>query len=162
MTIAKHPHELFDARWALAPTTGCWMWIGAMFQHGYGHFSSRYAGRKWIDCAHRVSWQLHHGEIPRGLFVCHKCDTPRCVNPNHLFLGTSKENTQDAVSKDRMHRPFGEKSNGAKLTEADVRKILAMHASGMSARAIARDFPVGGQSVRNIIRGITWGHLNAA
>jgi hypothetical protein len=161
MTIAQHPHDLFDARWSLVPHTGCWIWTGAKFTHGYGHFSSRYNGKKWVDGAHRISWQLHCGEIPAGLFVCHKCDTPLCVNPDHLFLGTSKENTRDAVAKGRMNRPIGETNNTAKLSEDDVLQILSMDARGLSAKEISQQFPVNNQSIRNIIRGKTWSHLRA-
>ena len=161
MTIAKHPHELFDERWSLDEATGCWLWTGAMFEEGYGHFSSRYLGRKWIEGAHRVSWQLHHGEIPDDLFVCHHCDTPRCVNPSHLFLGTSRENTHDAVKKNRMNRAFGEKGNAVKIKADDVTDILWLSSLGVSANEIAKSYAINGQSIRNIIRGITWGHLHA-
>lgn len=162
MTIAKHPFDLFDARYIPEPNSGCWLWTGAMFEEGYGHFSSKMCGCSWVEGAHRVSWQIHHGAIPEGLFVCHHCDTPICVNPDHLFLGTSGENTRDAVRKNRMNRPFGEESNSVKITSADVMEILRLHESGFNSVQIAAKFPINDQSVRNIIRGKTWGHLRAS
>lgn len=160
--IAKHPHDLFNARWQIDEKTGCWLWTGAMFNHGYGHFSSNFAGCRWVDGAHRVSYQLHKGEIPKGLFVCHHCDTPRCVNPDHLFLGTSKENTRDAVRKNRMNRPRGERNIKAKLTADDVLKIKELSAQGLTTRELTELFPVNKQSIRNIQRGIRWSHVSAA
>lgn len=161
MPITQHPFDNFDKRWRLDEATGCWMWTGAVFNHGYGYFSSGPWYRKWVDCAHRASWQFYHGEIPHGLFVCHKCDTPLCVNPDHLFLGTPKENTQDAAKKNRMNRPYGEDGNSTKLTEVDVIDILWLNSWGLNATQISKHYDVNDQSVRNIIRGRTWSQVCA-
>jgi hypothetical protein len=81
----------------------CWEWIGARCRAGYGSLGlSR--SRKRIS-AHRFSWELHHGPIPESLFVCHHCDNPRCVRPDHLFLGTRTDNTWDAIRKGRWKNP---------------------------------------------------------
>lgn len=83
-------------------TKMCWIWTGAKYKNGYGAF--RFFGKN--TTAHRVAYILTRGQIPTGMFVCHKCDTPACVRPSHLFLGTQKDNMRDASLKGRM--PSGE------------------------------------------------------
>ena len=92
--------EKFESKYIPEPMSGCWLWIGANSgKGGYGQISIN--GR--IKRAHRVSWELHRGFIPEGMLVCHHCDTPPCVNPDHLFVGTYSDNTIDSVKKGR-HR----------------------------------------------------------
>lgn len=86
------------------PNTGCWLWTGGThrFGHGYILIGSRSNGTRECVGAHRVSFELFCGPIPNGLFVCHRCDVPQCVNPDHLFLGTAKDNMMDAAKKGRV------------------------------------------------------------
>ena len=81
---------------------GCWIWCGTIDQNGYGKLTWRTKGVQSVCSAHRVSWLVNKGEIPDRMFVCHHCDNKRCVRPSHLFLGTAKDNTHDAIVKGRM------------------------------------------------------------
>jgi hypothetical protein len=89
------PKILFERK-ILKQPNGCWLWNGALNKDGYGVFGIKAEG------AHRASYKMYKGEIPKGILVCHKCDIPRCVNPDHLFLGTQLDNIRDAQSKNRI------------------------------------------------------------
>jgi len=103
---------------------GCWMWTGYRGRGGYGQFVVNRVNMK----AHRVSFIQHKGEIPEGLLICHTCDTPGCVNPEHLFAGTCKDNMDDmrAKGRDRQADQKGAKNNASKLTEEDVLKVVEL------------------------------------
>lgn len=87
--------EAFEHKYIPEPNSGCWLWHGSCCRDGYGNF---YDGKRVIG-AHRFSWQAHKGVIPGGLHILHKCDTPSCVNPDHLFLGTHTDNMRDMTAK---------------------------------------------------------------
>ena len=127
----------------------CWLWTAALGGKGYGHF--------WFEGhprpASQVSHMLYIGPIPDGLFVLHRCDNRRCVNPEHLFLGTNKENMDDMVSKGRQAK--GAALGTAKLTEAQAR---AIREDKRSQRAIGRDYGVSHTVVGQIKSGAIWRH----
>ena len=123
---------------------GCWEWQGALSRLGYGHF--KYQGKTAI--AHRIAWQLVCGEIPNGLCVLHACDNPKCVNPNHLFLGTMKDNTQDMMNKQR---------HAYKITGGDAAIIRCRYAEGgITHREIAEEYGLARAHVSAIIKGLHW------
>ncbi len=88
-------HKPFEHKYLAEPNSGCWIWTSGWDKAGYGHSTGNVR-------AHRLSWEIHVGDVPSGMLVCHKCDTPCCVNPNHLFLGTPQDNMSDKVSKGRQ------------------------------------------------------------
>ncbi len=125
---------------------GCWVWTGALQHNGYGHFHEMRA--------HRFSWVLANGEIPEGLFVCHRCDNPPCVNPDHLFLGTHNDNMADMSAKDRRAR--GEWSPNARLSDDAVRSILA---STNTLDALAKEHGVTKTTIARVRKRRAWKHL---
>lgn len=133
------------------PTLGhCWDWTGALNDKGYGHIGSR--------LTHRLSFEMVHGQIPPGLFVCHRCDRPSCVRPEHLFLGTPAENSADMVAKGRstLNRRCGERASYRKLTIAQVRELLQRKSAGAKIVDLARTYGISRQTVREIIQGKAW------
>lgn len=145
--------ERFHAQYRTQSTTGCWIWTGPIGMDGYGKICVR--GKHFR--AHRFSWELHHDPIPLGLCVCHHCDTPLCVNPQHLFVGTSADNVADRVSKGRTAR--GSRSAQSKLTESQVLAIKRLLAQDVAWSDIAVEFSVAKNTVRNIARGDSWSWL---
>ena len=99
--------------------TQCWEWNGTIEHNGYGR--TTYSGG--IIKAHRLSWMIHFGDIPNGICVCHHCDNPKCCNPEHLFIGSHRDNLIDRNSKGRYAYPKGENHSGSKLTNAAVKTI---------------------------------------
>lgn len=135
--------ERFSAKYKVDPDTQCWNWTGSKTHDGYGIFRHKKEG----ILAHRSSYLLHIGEIPDELCVCHHCDNPACVNPDHLFLGSHKENMNDRDQKGRC--PSGEKSGVVKLTDAQV---LEIKASTGTTRAVGEKYGVSNGHVSLIRR----------
>lgn len=152
------------------PNSGCLLWLGGGGRYGHAN----YDGRRYL--AHRLSWALTNGPVPDGMFVCHKCDNPYCVEPRHLFLGTPAENSSDMVRKGRslsgdrnpsprnldkvrQNHPRGEQIGCAKLTADQVMDLRRRHASGEGRATIARDFGIHPVVVSMIAYGVRWSHL---
>lgn len=136
----------------------CWLWTASCNLQGYGQIN---LGRKGdgISLAHRLAWELVRGPIPNVISVCHRCDTPLCVNPNHLFLGTHADNSADMVSKGRQ--PCGERNGHAILTELDVKTIWRLLAKGVTHRAIAAMYGVGPSTIYDIKSERNWRYLTS-
>jgi hypothetical protein len=139
-------------------TDDCWEWQASRNNHGYGQLSK--AKNKSPYKTHRLSWEIHNGEIPTGMSVCHKCDNPPCVNPKHLFLGTHYENMQDAKHKGRMANNGsapGEANPAAKLTPAEVSEIRTSYTEGeMPQSYLAKKYGICDDSIAKVIRNETY------
>jgi hypothetical protein len=136
----------FHDNWMPEPYSNCWLWIGRCNSKGYGKIHLN--GKE--QSAHRISWMLHRGN-PIGTLVCHCCDTRSCVNPDHLFLGTHKDNLSDAAKKGRMAR--GERNFKAKLNTGQV---LAIRSDFRSRSEIARSYGLSWTSVDHIKSRKNW------
>lgn len=133
--------------------TNCKLWTGARSGDGYGTVTIK--GKQLA--AHRVAWEEANGSIQSGLWVLHRCDNPLCVNPEHLFLGTAKDNTQDCIRKGRRNTRRGSMLPQAKLDEETVRQIRALAGTKRQSK-IAREFGVSDATVSLIVRGKLWQH----
>lgn len=127
---------------------GCWEWTAA-YSNGYGAFSVKTEGKWRMRQAARISWLIHYSDIPDGLFVCHKCDNKKCVNPEHLFLGTPEDNMLDKMNKGRDYRD-GTYVN-SKLTADGVLKVFALREQGLTHDQIAEQFSMSRPAITNIL-----------
>lgn len=137
--------------------TGCWEWTGYIMPCGYGLTSHK--GNKILS--HRASWILSNNEIPKGLYVLHRCDNRKCINPDHLFLGTAKDNTHDMRRKGRnRYLAFqGSKHSMAKLNEKLVNQIRLKKSQGMTNQDIARLYGVHKNTIQKITSRTHWKHI---
>lgn len=141
------------------PNTGCWLWGDSVNFFGYGILKASALDKK-IVTAHRASYWLQHGKFNLSLHVLHRCDTPSCVNPDHLFLGTHQENMDDRKRKNRTNRvaPKGENCGASKLTESDVIKIRSLYPT-FTQQAIAEKFGVKQTTIYYILNRKSWKHI---
>lgn len=125
------------------PSTGCWEWNGSMTKDNYGTI--------WIHPrsirVHRLMWELTMGKIPNRRVVCHKCDNPPCINPDHLFLGTPSDNMKDCARKGR---------GGNKLLPADVNEIIDLYNHGFSNKEISIMYSIHPSNISNMVNGDLW------
>lgn len=151
--------DRFWKRVAIRSVDECWDWTGAKDKDGYGNVT--YNGRSMR--ASRVSWQLTNGEIPEGMFVCHSCDNPPCVNPGHLFVGTPAQNSADRDGKGRANVAKGSGQGTSILTEDIVIRIRDLLSEGrLTQREIGQIYGVSQTAVCNISTGRRWGWMDPA
>lgn len=135
----------------------CWEWMRCRTRYGF----VMWEGKTYLT--HRAAWMVEHGEIPKGMNVCHSCDNPACINPAHLWLGTQSQNIRDCVAKGRYvvntAPRLGEQNNWAKVTEDQVCEMRARFRQGEQKKVIAKDFGMSPTNAGDIIRGITWKHV---
>lgn len=144
--------------------TGCWNFTGTKDKNGYGRFTVKSITRS--SRAHRLSYLLFVGNIPEGMCVCHHCDNPSCVNPNHLFLGTIRDNNLDKTIKNRVpkgtdHKHHGTNHPSSKINEETVKSIRkSFDEEHKSLAQLSRDYNLKQGHIRKIIKRITWKWLN--
>lgn len=147
--------QLFWNKVKVAEENQCWEWQAGCFSSGYGML----AVNRYPQKAHRVSWILSFGFIPKGKHVLHICDNRRCVNPNHLYLGTHQDNMRDMDERGRRNHDLsyylrGERHPNAKLTQAQVDEIK--NSTGIGQRKLAVMYGVSHGAIRHIRSGRTW------
>lgn len=151
------PIDVLFANCAPEPNTGCWLWLGYVNNKGYGNIKLN--GRP--ELTHRRAYRLKHGGIPEGLWILHKCDTPSCINPDHLYAGTREQNIADMISRNRQNnwngRLAGEANPNAILTGDEVREIRSI--TGVSSKRLGLLYGVGFSTISNIKLGRTWSSL---
>lgn len=142
--------------------SGCWLWLGSLNNKGYGQFNLK--GDRPVP-AHRASWFIYKGEIPanpdsayRTLYVLHRCDNPKCVNPEHLFLGSQQGNMDDKMQKGRHGYgvSLGERHGNARLTVEIVREIRA---SSESDAVLSARYGISRPTIYAARKGLTWKHV---
>lgn len=135
-------------------TETCWLWTAGVDQEGYGQLVWREMHERR---AHRVSWVLHYGPVPAGRKVLHTCDTPACVRPDHLFVGSDLDNIRDCVAKGRRADVRGERNPQAKLTAATVCAIRERYAAGgVFQEQLAAEYAITQTLVSQIVRRVIW------
>jgi HNH endonuclease len=153
LPIAGSLRERFNASYIPEPNSGCWLWEAGGDNKGYGRITI--APRKPMRLAHRISWELHHGR-PAVKFILHHCDNTYCVNPEHLYEGTQKDNMRDRSVRNRMPDLRGEKGPNAKLTSEQV---VLIRADSRSQRLIATEYGVSQATISLIKLRKHWGHV---
>jgi len=141
---------------AIKDGSGCWLWPRSVVSAGYGVLRIGKRPGKLLYL-HRLAWELWCGPIPDSLFVLHRCDVPRCFNPDHLFLGTHADNMRDASNKGRMRR--GESHADAILNAEQVMEIRRRYCDGERKRDLALAFGISRQGIYSIVERHNWKHL---
>lgn len=138
LPTVKSENERFEEKFIKGP--GCWNWIASKFKSsGYGKFRTE---KGLTSYAHRKSYEFYNGTIKKGMHICHTCDNRLCVNPEHLFQGTAKDNVHDMIKKGRRVTSNGSNSGMSKLDEGAVRNIRALISVGYEASYLSKIYNV--------------------
>lgn len=138
------------------PNSGCWLWEGS--SNKSGHCQIYY--NKQLRYVHRLSYELFVGPIPKYKFILHKCDVASCINPDHLYVGTARDNVKDRVERKRSFRPKGELHPLAKMIDRDVIIIKSLYEDHkLSIADIASLFNMSFTNINRILRNVTWKHV---
>jgi len=163
--ISALPESFWD-RVEIGP--GCWNWTGALSggsereDQQYGYFTIWNDGQRKTWRAHRLMWIVVNGPIPAGLCVLHRCNSSRCVNPDHLYLGDHKDNAKDRKEAGHERPQYGGLNFAAKLTDEQVIEMRRLWAEGESGVALSRRFEISRANVSLIVNGLAWRHLPLA
>lgn len=156
----KTMEERFFEKVKIFSNKECWDWIGGKFASGYGCMREKNGN---VKSAHRISWEIHNGKIPKGsgyhgTCVLHKCDNPGCVNPRHLFLGSNLDNVNDKLQKGRHHDTCGEKNPSHKLTQKQVKEIRKIYSEAkIFQHVLGKKYGVSQTTIWSIVTKNTWG-----
>lgn len=163
VTCRREDNTLIKRFWRKVDAgEGCWVWNGAMDKAGYGKILKEPGKNQAYFFAHRLSYQIHYGEFNNEFHVCHKCDNPSCVNPEHLFLGTHQDNMDDMVRKGRGKGKalFGEQILWSKLTDEKVETIINSYNSGEKVSVLSKRHGVSINNIYSILKGELWSHID--
>ena len=147
--------ERFYQKTKLNQNTGCLEWTGGLNTWGYGQASIN----KTTKLAHRHSYEISVGEIPKGMLCCHHCDNPKCIEPSHLFIGTNADNAKDKVLKNRQKSMKGESCVTHKLKDCNIRALRELNKSGMKISVITDLFRISRTQAYRIINNQSWAHV---
>lgn len=145
--------ERFWNKVEIIPFHPCWEWTGAKVRPN-GHGILKFGNKKWL--AHRLSYSIHKGKIPDGLFICHKCDNPPCVNPYHLYAGTNQDNMNDKKARGRSGSLKKERHGRAKLTQVQVDEIRLQYKKGIRQYVLAKAYGISGNQINLIVHMKAW------
>lgn len=162
-------NDYFSSRVGHPSLKGCIEWQGYKIKTGYGvmRLGNTRAGTSFQQYAHRYAYENARGtKIPDGFYVCHTCDNPSCVNPEHLFLGTCADNVHDMIEKSRhshglQHGKSVSRGRGSKLTDADILEIRKRRERGGTLRELSQEFGIDGSTVAKIAKRKRWKQLGA-